>query len=317
MRKSGFLLGSVAVTAAILIVGCSKSVTGPENFQDADKQALEELILAEPLLTSDASTLNDDGVSPGMEVGSLSKDATAIYPRGWGRKVTDAARTITYDQVNDSTVVATVNYTLTGVVLIRAKYSPQALTDTIIAKPFTETTTHKVRFVRVAHTAVPRVNWRMREVSAVKGGTSGSQVTIAHLTVIIGSDTVDVTDPNDYFLKLGFRGRGGVPEIPPSPTQQVSVQVTVVSSDPDTDMVSLHRPLLPTTVMQAKGMSVRMQLISQTQTGNSYMRVYGASWQGVFLGRHHMFVSALTRSSIFDDQAPFSSQLWGVPFIVQ
>ncbi|MGB2867014.1 MAG: hypothetical protein WBD36_01065 [Bacteroidota bacterium] len=317
MRNGRFFSGCFAILSAIWIVGCSKSVTGPENFQDVDKQALEELILAEPLLTSDASALNDDGVATAMEVGSLGKAAAAIYPRGWGRRITSASRSISFEQANDSTVIGTVTYTLTGVVLIRAKYSLQSSTDTVIAKPFTETTTHKVRFVRVANTAVPRANWRMREVSAVKGGTSGSQVTIVRLTVVMGSDTVDVSDPNDYFLKLGFRGRGGVPEVPPSPTQPVSVQVTVVSSDPDTDMVSLHRPAPPMTAMLLKPMSARMQLISQTQSGTSYTRVYGASWQGVFLGRHTMFVSALTRSSIFDDQAPFSSQIWGVPFIVQ
>ena len=60
-----------------------------------------------------------------------------------------------------------------------------------------------------------------------------------------------------------------------------------------------------------------MQLIWEPKTASGYERVYEASWETVVPGRHSFFISAVTRSSLFDDEAPFSAQLWGVPYITQ
>ena len=54
---------------------------------------------------------------------------------------------------------------------IRAKYTPQDTMFSIIKKNFTETIVRLVKFVRINRTKDPRNNWKISEISAVKGGT--------------------------------------------------------------------------------------------------------------------------------------------------
>jgi len=301
---------SMVLMLALVVAGCSKSINGPtEPLTDQQKQQITQLITSDPLFTSDGSTLNDDGT--GM---TLGKTETSIYPRAWGRKITSADRNVTFETPNDTTVIATVTTTLIGNVIIRAKYNLSDTALTTITKPFTETTVRKIKFYKNPFAFGPK--WITREVSAAQGGTSGSLITITQLRAIFGTDTLTITDPLSYFLQLGKFGmrEREIAMLPSGFLQKITIQVSVMSSDPDTDIVSLHRPYL-SIFGGFRPLATRMQMVSQTQNGNTYSRVYEQSWIGLIPGRHHVFVSALTRSSIFDDVATFSSQLWGLPYI--
>jgi hypothetical protein len=307
-NRALFMFASALAVMALLMFGCQKSVDPETGLTDSDKAEIKSSIESDPLFTGDVNSLNDDGA--GM---TLGKTETPIFPRAWGRRITQVTRNVTYDNPNDSTVVATINVTITGNVIIRAKYQP---TDTLstFSKPFTESLTRIVKFYRNKFNIGPR--WLGREVSAVKGGTVGSLVTITQVRVFMGTDTLTITDPLNYFLKLGKFGGREIPSLLASFLQPIRVQVSVTSADPDTDIVALHRPYLAMAAGMFKPLAVRMNMVSQTQTGGTYARVYEQSWTGLVPGRHHVFVSALTRSSIFDDVAAFSSQLWGMPYIV-
>ncbi|MBI4429841.1 MAG: hypothetical protein HY562_12070 [Ignavibacteriales bacterium] len=303
-------LGGASLVLALLVSGCQNSLNGPEvDLTDAEKQEIIQSIESDPLFTSDRNSLDDDGA--GMTMG---KTETPIYPRAWGRRITEVTRDVTFEQLNDTTVLATITTTISGTVIIRAKYSLSDTLLTTITKPFTEVLTRKAKFYKNP-LAVGR-RWLHREVSAVKGGTDGSLVIINQVRAIVGTDTLTIDNPLNYFLKLGKFGGREVPELPSSFLQNITVQVTVTSADPDTDIVTLHRPYFAMMAGMFRPLSVRMTMISQTQNGSSYTRVYEKSWTGVVIGRHHVFVGALTKSSIFDDVAAFSSQLWGIPYIV-
>ena len=298
--------------AGLLLMGCQKEIAGPE-VGEKDLAALRELIASEPLFTSDGMTLNDGDVVS-FSSGSLGKVTTPIYPRGWGRKITSVSRDVVFDPVSDTVIVATITHTITGEVKIAAKYSLSDTSITIITKPLSETTVRKVKFHRIRRTDDPKRNWQPREVSGVKGGTQNSQVVINRIVVTIGTDTVNITDPTEYFMKLGRFGGREVPTF--GSTQAIKVRVTITSTESDTDFVSLHRPGMMMG-MNFRPAHIRMQLVQQTVVSSGFQRVYEHSWNGHFPGRHHVFVSALTRQSLFDDQAPFSSKVWGVPYIVQ
>jgi hypothetical protein len=60
-----------------------------------------------------------------------------------------------------------------------------------------------------------------------------------------------------------------------------------------------------------------MRLVSQIQAGELYERVFEYSWAGHIVGRHTVLVEAVTRGSLHDDVAPFSTQIWGIPYVVQ
>jgi len=307
-NRALFMFGFTLGITALLMFGCKKSLDPEIGLTDSDKAEMKSSIESDPLFVGDANSLNDDGA--GM---TLGKTETPILPRAWGRKITQVTRNVTYDNPNDSTVVATINVTITGNVIIRAKYQPLDTLSTF-SKPFSESLTRIVKFYRNRFNIGRR--WIPREVSAVKGGTQGSLVTITQIRAFMGTDTLTITNPLDYFLKLPKFGGREIPSLLMSFLQPIKVQVTVTSSDPDTDIVALHRPFLAMAMGMFKPIAVRMNMVSQSVNGGTYTRVYEQSWIGLIPGSHHVFVSALTRSSIFDDVAAFSSQLWGMPYIV-
>jgi hypothetical protein len=60
-----------------------------------------------------------------------------------------------------------------------------------------------------------------------------------------------------------------------------------------------------------------MKLLSSSANGDgSFTRVYESNWKGAYIGRFHIMISAITRVSIYDNLAPFSSNIWGLPYLV-
>lgn len=316
MRRDVFAAALSLLMAGALLSGCSKSVTGPDSSLDeGDLAAMRKMILEDQLFTSDPYALDDgDAVTFGS---SLGKTASPITPIAWGRRVTSMSLDTQFESVNDTTVIATVTHTIKGDVIILARSSVRD-SVTKVTKPFTNVTNRKVKFYRQGRTSDPSRNWRPDEISGVKGGTEGSEVTIKSLEVTIGNDTHIINNPTDYFFKLNRPGPRPLPILVPS--QPVKIRVTLTSADPDTDWVSLHRPIMLLIMgpeHRVKALHVRMKLVSQTQVGNLYERVFESSWAGHIVGRHTILIDALTRGSLFDDVAPFSAQIWGIPYIVQ
>ena len=312
MRKEKFVLLLAFRISLLWLAGCEKN-----NMMEpttSDKDAMSSIVANDALFQTDAAMLNDgDPTAVVNSTNSLGKVNTAIVPRNWGRKIESFSRDVNFNTLTDSTAMATVTHTLQGFVWIRAKVTPQDSAFSIIKKNFTETIVRVVKFVRINRTSNPQYNWKISEISAVKGGTANSSITINELQFITGTDTVVVTDPNNTFLKLekGF-GRF-VPELSANMNTPIRVRVAVTSSSPDSDFVYVHRPFFFGGQWQYRA---HMNLVRSTPNGDgTYTRLYEISWNGVWQGRHHILVSAVTRESILDDASPFSSQIWGLPFI--
>jgi len=314
MKKELMSTSAIVFIVGLLLSGCARSTVGPDiTIDDRDYAAMRKLINEDPLFTSDPITLDDGDV---VSFDGLSKIASPITPIAWGRRVTSSSREIRFENVNDTTVVATVTHTMSGNIIILAKSSPQ---DSVrrITKPFTDRTLRKLKFYRHGRTGDPDRSWRPGEASGAKGGTDGSEVTIKKVEVTLGTQTYVVTNPTDTFFKLMHGGGWMLPMF--GPTQNVKVRVTLTSAVPDTDWVSLHRPspFMGRGPMWDRPIHIRMRLVSEVRAGASFERVFENTWSTHGIGRHTFFVEALTRGSLRDDTAVFSSQLWGVPYIVQ
>jgi len=315
MRHQLIVLGA-GLLLLLSVIGCEKSsdmATQPGmgvQVTSQDQSAMGSLIARDPIFTTDAAALSD-------AVPSLSKIGTAIVPHGWGRKIQNVSRTVTYDHVDDSTVIATVTNTLTGQVWIHVKQSPN---DTIIYKPLEETTIRKVEFRQVSIAGFDSLrNWRMAAVSGVQGGTVNNGLIIQNITFFIDDDTVSVNNPLDSLFQFvrGYK-HWGVRELRPNHAAQFKLHVTVKSTDPDSDIVVAHRP-----VWFSHGLAygrASMKLLSSTSNGDgTFTRVYENDWkwQSAFVGRYSVYTSAITRQSIYDDQTPFSSNVWALPYVVE
>ncbi len=317
MLKSLFYAVFVLVVGAVLI-GCEKVVGPDDRLTESDIATLKRLIDNDPLYTNDPVTLSDyDGSFPSRSM--LQKSATPIIPRAWARRVVNATRNVEFERESDTTVVATVTFDIDAEIKILAKYSQSDTAFTVITKPAKERTIKKIRFARVHSPAsrpdTGRSGWRPLEVSAVEGGTVASSVTITKLEVTAGGNTITITNPLNYFMQLNRGGQRSLVHI--GQQQEITVRVTITSTESDTDWVSIHRPQAPMAKRAGffRPAHHRMMLVSQTQTGAGYERVYEAKWSVFLSGRTAFFVNALTRSSLYDDAAPYSSDVWGIPFV--
>lgn len=174
-----------------------------------DQQDRDEITIAE-LTAALASLVEGDAA---LDLGGLADDGLfdddydqsqvwnkalqdTIWPRmhrgvRWGRFITDRSIEVHLDRVGVDTVYATVTGTLTG--FIRAggwNFGPDStvvIADTL-SKPFQQTTTRRVRFVRVGSTGNLRQDWRIGGLTAVLG-TAGSKVSLEELRFSFSGDT--------------------------------------------------------------------------------------------------------------------------------
>jgi hypothetical protein len=294
--------------------GCSNPA-GPigTSLSSADQTAINNLISSDALFTNDAAIMND-----GSSSSTLAKSTTAINVIAWGRKIdwSMVSRNVSYDQVDSVTVVATITNTWGGNIWIR-EARPDSMGDTTIYKPFTESSVRKVKFTKMADSISMHhgMNWKMRQVSAMQGGTTSSHgITIEKVDFYVGTDTIEVTDPLNFYLQQGVKGHHCLEELPESMEEAFKVQVTVNGTDPDSDLVTARRPVV---FNNAWSYRAPMKLVSSVSNGNgTYTRVYESSWHGAWAGRHNVMVGAVPRSAVFDDSTQFSSQIWGIPYIV-
>ncbi len=308
MKRNIFLATGIAFILIFWVVGCKHTPNGPESTSNGYQQTLDEAISSEPLLTSDAATLEDGSstLTPGPSLSKISAAIGSIL--GWGRHMNSSTRTVTYTQVDDTTMIATITHTLIGELWI-VENNPVSL----VHKPDTITTIRNAKFVKVVKN--DSTLWKLRYVSAVQGTTTSPSdtISITDVTFNIGTETIDITPPPyDDYLQLGAIGRHGLHVMQRDLLRKFTIQATVVSTSPDSDIVVVHHP--NDAVVRIRE---RMLLVSSSPNSDgTFTRIYRRSWIGDFPGRHTIFVTALTRNSIYDDQTPVTSQGWGIPYIV-
>ena len=170
MIKMWFVLMLAGFVSALWLVGCDKS--NPIEPVMNDKDAMSSIIANDALFQTDDVLLNDGNPTTMVTASnSLGKVGTVIIPRNWGRKIESFSRDVNFTVPTDSTAIVTVTHTLKGFVWIRAKYSSQDTAISTIKKKFTETIVRLVKFIRINRTNDPRNNWKISEISAIKGGT--------------------------------------------------------------------------------------------------------------------------------------------------
>ncbi len=263
--------------------------------------------------------VDDHEVQP-TEYGDFGKIDASIIPLRWGRFVTQVVRTVTDTvQPGDSIAFAHVHKDITGTLKIRAI---NGVGDTVtIEKPFHDQSDRNVIFKRVSRDSRPFwLRWLPVATSLVDGGTvtPGTSVNITKLQMFLpNGDTLTVTDPLNTYLRyrwrgLPFNGHPNTPELQGG--DRIVLQATVESASPDTDIVVLR---FGRNAIHHK--RVRMQIVSETNNGGVYTRVYQKAW---FCNFHPGFfnaaVDALTKATLFDDDPnQYSVSWWGIPYRVQ
>lgn len=323
-RHFAFLAGIIALTGALL-AGCSNDSTGPQDDGQPPAGVSSEMTAMQYFAREDDFTKNDeetfaDRDAEPFDFSTFGKVDAAITPLRWGRLVGSVTRNVTVTILpGDSIAVALVERTIQGTFVIRGL---NGAGDTVtIRKPFTDLATRNVIFKRVRREATRYwLNWVPVATSLVDGGTVGQSATIdlTRLAMYLpNGDSVVVTDPNRFWMRyrwtyLFTRGDGDVPELVAG--QRVRLQATLASASADTDFVALRFG-----VNMMHRARIRMRLVSETfdvATGK-YIRVFEIPFVAhPHRGYFHAGVDAMTKSTLFDDAAPYAVSWWGVPYRV-
>jgi hypothetical protein len=321
MKRVSAVLLTLAVCAGLGVLGCNKE-TGPGEQAPAgvtnEQSAMEYYAANDEFVMNDEITFADKEVEP-MDYSTFGKIDAAVTPLRWGRFITSITKTVTITvQPGDTTAVGKVEKTIVGTLKIRAK--TEAGDTVVILKPFTDASTRLVIFKRVARqTDRYWLNWLPVATSLVNGGTiaPNNLIAIVKLTQYLpGGDSITVTDPNAFFLRyrwlrLFAGGQNDAPELTAGST--VRLVATVVSASADTDVVSLRYGF-----DALHGRRLRMKCTGETNNGDgTFTRVFEISWPVHFhRGFFHAGVDALTKGTLFDDQAPYAVSWWGIPYRV-
>lgn len=324
MKRTIAAFWGLFLMVGFLVGGCNNQSTGPESDLAPvgvtnEQEAMKYFAMEDEFVKNAEATFTDDAVQP-MDYGTFGKVDAAITPLRFGRFVTSVTHTATVTTMpGDSIAVVNIQKTIEGVFKIKALDANGDTLADVIEKPFTDHAARNVIFKRVNRDRVRYwKNWLPVATSLVSGGTvapnNNIEITMVQMFLPNG-DTITVTDPENYYLRYRWTrlfdgGRKDVPELLGG--QRVLLQATVVSSSPDTDLVALRYGV---------GLFMRrrmhMNLISEINNGGSYTRVYEVPFFVHFhKGWFHAGIDAVTRETLFDDQAPYSVSWWGVPYRV-
>lgn len=330
MKKLSVLLFVVPLVG-LMLAGCSKDdgVSSPQDPNDqlygsaqTDQQFFELYAQNDEYSTADETSMNDGDQPQSLDDLAIGKVTTPVRPLRWARFIRTFNRQVTLDSVTaDSLAYLTVTKTWQGVLLIAATYDDtSSVPDTVLRKPFTSQAKKRVIFKRIANTSVRWRNWRPVAISLIEGGTtSSSAISITQAKLLFERagvrDSIVVTDPNSTFLRFRRIFDVQAQEIPDIlGGQEVTLQVTVVSADPDTDHVVLRYGFSRDGLHRRR---VRLHLVSESFDGSVYTRVYQRTYtMHFFRGVFCAAIDASTHSTMFDDAAPVATSFWGIPYVV-
>jgi len=297
--------------------GCKSdnTILDPGNTgSTTDEQALLKLTDNDASLESFEPNYNEETA---MDVG-LAKTSTQIYPLKVGQRMflVDRSMDVTFD--GDSAIgILTKNFS--GTLYIAGSYTPadsngENKIDTVIQKQFSTTVTRKIIFVKRDFTMFPDSNWRIKAISLPEGGTLNPAVEIASVSIFYpNGDSMQITEPNDYFL---YRGPGFRHQIPVLHRfRNVRVVVEINSAYADDDYVTLTYGAMRSNMHNRS--KKRFRLVSSQFDGTIYHKVYENTWQTMqFPGYKHAIINIIPFQAVNDDAAPVEENTWGIPYIV-
>lgn len=320
---------SIMVALVLSLVGCATDTSLDVNTS-GDVQAIEQLTIQSDSLAEfqaqEEAAINDESE---LTWEGFGKSSTPVYPLRWGRKVESRSHVRTVTIIGDTAAEALITTTFSGNIVIAATYTEGSTTpDTIIRKPFVERVRRKIRFVRVGRGNDHSRNWRPDGMTLSVGNAepeSQNRFTITSALVVYRDRTDTVSDPLNTWLGFG-RHRQRVQSIVAG--DSVIVRVAIMSADADTEHAVLrYRSAGMRMPPHGGGMQthrVRMRLVSSTQIGAEWERVYETSFRPSapatmgLGGRAHLgaVIDVVSSGTLFDDSASVSNRFWAVPYVI-
>lgn len=308
---------------AVYISGCS------DNTIEPAAQSEDEYLTSTAINTAFSTNSDDDDNLFSNEITDFDSEGPVPDNGGndtpidsilkWGRRVTGSnvqTNIITFgDTIKSVEVVRVISGNFIIIGYINGKL------DSAV-KPYSQEQKRIVSFKRVARRPSPRQNWRVYQYTAIDGETNTPQAGKSNIVmnkIEFYKNNILVLTLNgpDFTVNL-FTSRffGGNGFIDADRGDEIRVKVFATSNQSDTDIVSYHW------ARNSFGFHrERFAMTSQTPNGSKFDRTYEKTIR-IFPqhnhGMHNAFISANTRSSLYDNSTSlFSSTYMGFPYRVR
>ena len=289
------------VLAAGPIAGCSDNGSEPEGItlttQEPNQADLLEAMV--PALALIDEGLFADGTETSLAsstTGSEQAVASPIQPLRFWRHITDVRRSYEFafadsDSVgHPTTAIITVHKRFAGTFNIVPEPENEGDPRTVIRKELRDHWVRRVKLRRIARMDDTRYGerWRVSAVSGVNVTSRDATSEIVSVHVTAGDLDATLTEPLAFFnLRRILRFDVGA---------EVTLTVTTTRSD---DVVLLYR----------SGHREKM-----TNNGdNTYTATFPA---GDLEGWRHFGVNALSHGTLYDDELPYDSKAWILPYVI-
>lgn len=297
------------------LIGCKNSPTDPAVDSTTDKAAMEKIVLEDSAISSFESNYNEEGMMEMEGPMGMVGISTDIFPVRVGRKITSVTKTFTMNTLSDTTAEGNLKIVFVGELLIGITKDTSTKTiDSVISKPFETTCERNIKFVKVANTAHPQLNWRVSSSSVTKGGTNSPNIYIKSVKAYLPSgDTLYITDPLNYYFSHGLGRMKPMPFI--AMNQEITIFVEIHSSYSSADFVTLNHGGGPGKGMKNHRGKGKFVLVSDDGQGN---KVYSQTFRTPpAMGHSHTVIDAMPAQVLTDATASVESSAWGFPYIVK
>jgi hypothetical protein len=311
--RSKLLLAVFLVAVAGPLAGCGRdTVNNPaEDTPSAmDEAQVAEILSLEPELVEDGEFESEETTTIGGGDGRLA----AISPIRFWRTIRDVDRYFTFAFADTdstgrpTTAIVTVHKHLFGRfnILVGVPGSDDVAMDSttrIVRKPLADHWVRRILLKRIPTVDSKRNPWRIVATSGVKVTSRGAETQIVSLRVQAAELDTTLTDPLQFmrlrrFLRL-------------EPGSAVTFTATTLTND---DVV----------VMCLRGHRFRFH----NNGDNTYTAVWkvpdlrltnsaGPGPRPPHARIFHFGVNALSHGTLFDDEAPYDSQAWLLPFLLR
>jgi hypothetical protein len=290
----------VLLFASVAVSGCGRDSVAPTNPGGAGSHVEQDAIAMElaqqPAILEDG--ISDDPAEVALDVSGGG--TAAIQPRFFHRVIRLRERTFEFAfSDTDSTgrptrAIVTIDTRLRGSLVIQVGVpgSDGSGVDSasyVIRKPIDELRVRRVLMRRARMSDDDHIRWRVVATSGVEVNSRNHTTNVLSLRVQNDGRDTTITDP------LAFIRLASLLRI--TPATEVTLTVTTERSD---DEVFLH--------------AADRRFRFHNNGDGTFTGVWRA---GLFVrGMRHFGVDALSHGTLFDDEAPYDSNRWVLPYVI-